>query len=181
MEVIKLRDEYIKLGQALKAANLVESGVDAKFAVQDGLVKVNGPVSYTHLDVYKRQDNYVSEWLFPIASCHNVLIILKCCMDNLSFIWVHRFKGNRMLRSLYLVGNIFSQRFQCFLPSLTIILRIQLNTDILLSFLVYHKAYKILERIQSLTSLANQNSHVGAFQIYIPVSYTHLDVYKRQQ
>ena len=44
MEVIKLRDEYIKLGQALKAANLVESGVDAKFAIQDGLVKVNGQV-----------------------------------------------------------------------------------------------------------------------------------------
>ena len=44
MEKIKLRDEYIKLGQALKAANLVESGVDAKFVVQDGLVKVNGEV-----------------------------------------------------------------------------------------------------------------------------------------
>ena len=29
MEVIKLRDEYIKLGQALKAAGLVETGVDA--------------------------------------------------------------------------------------------------------------------------------------------------------
>ena len=29
---IKLRDEFIKLGQALKAAGLVESGVDAKFA-----------------------------------------------------------------------------------------------------------------------------------------------------
>lgn len=42
METIKLRDEYIKLGQALKAAGLVENGVDAKFAVQDGLVKVNG-------------------------------------------------------------------------------------------------------------------------------------------
>ena len=27
MEIIKLRDEYIKLGQALKAAGLVESGV----------------------------------------------------------------------------------------------------------------------------------------------------------
>lgn len=39
---IKLRDEFIKLGQALKAAGLVESGVDAKFAIQDGLVKVNG-------------------------------------------------------------------------------------------------------------------------------------------
>ena len=41
---IKLRDEFIKLGQALKAAGLVESGVDAKFAIQDGLVKVNGAV-----------------------------------------------------------------------------------------------------------------------------------------
>lgn len=44
MEMIHLRDEYIKLGQALKLAGLVESGVDAKFAVQDGLVKVNGQV-----------------------------------------------------------------------------------------------------------------------------------------
>jgi ribosome-associated protein len=42
MEVIKLREDYIKLGQALKAANLVGSGVEAKIAVQDGLVKVNG-------------------------------------------------------------------------------------------------------------------------------------------
>ncbi len=44
MEIIHLREDYIKLGQALKAAHLVESGVDAKFAVQDGLVKVNGEV-----------------------------------------------------------------------------------------------------------------------------------------
>lgn len=44
MEVIKLKEDYIKLGQALKAANLVESGVMAKFAIQDGLVKVNGEV-----------------------------------------------------------------------------------------------------------------------------------------
>lgn len=39
---IKLRDDYIKLGQALKAAGLVETGVDAKMAVLDGLVCVNG-------------------------------------------------------------------------------------------------------------------------------------------
>lgn len=44
METIKLRDEYIKLGQALKAAGLVEDGVDAKYAIQDGLVKVNGQI-----------------------------------------------------------------------------------------------------------------------------------------
>ena len=45
MEVIKLRDEYIKLGQALKAAGLMETGVDAKYAIEDGLVKVNGEVA----------------------------------------------------------------------------------------------------------------------------------------
>lgn len=44
MEKIKLRDEYIKLGQALKAANLVEDGVEAKLVIQDGLVKVNNEV-----------------------------------------------------------------------------------------------------------------------------------------
>jgi ribosome-associated protein len=46
MEVIRLREEYIKLGQALKAAGFVDSGVEAKFAIQDGLVKVNGEVEY---------------------------------------------------------------------------------------------------------------------------------------
>lgn len=44
MEKIKLRDEYIKLGQALKAAGMVGSGLDAKFVIQDGLVKVDGKV-----------------------------------------------------------------------------------------------------------------------------------------
>ena len=44
METIKLRGEYIKLGQALKAAGLAETGVDAKYAVEDGLVQVNGQV-----------------------------------------------------------------------------------------------------------------------------------------
>ena len=42
MEINKSKDEFIKLGQALKAANLVEDGVDAKYVIQDGLVKVNG-------------------------------------------------------------------------------------------------------------------------------------------
>lgn len=46
MEIIKLRDEYIKLGQALKAAGLVGSGVDAKYVIEDGLVRVNGQAEY---------------------------------------------------------------------------------------------------------------------------------------
>lgn len=44
MQTIILRDEFIKLGQALKAAALVDSGVTAKVVIQDGLVTVNGEV-----------------------------------------------------------------------------------------------------------------------------------------
>lgn len=44
MQTIYLKDDFIKLGQALKAAGLVGSGVDAKFVIQDGLVTVNGEV-----------------------------------------------------------------------------------------------------------------------------------------
>lgn len=44
MQVIELRDDFIKLGQALKAAGLTESGAEAKEAVIDGLVKVNGEI-----------------------------------------------------------------------------------------------------------------------------------------
>ena len=44
MKEIKLREEFIKLGQALKAADLVSDGVEAKFVIQDGLVEVNGEV-----------------------------------------------------------------------------------------------------------------------------------------
>ena len=41
---IKLNGEYIKLCQCLKAAGLVESGVDAKYVIKDGLVKVNNNI-----------------------------------------------------------------------------------------------------------------------------------------
>lgn len=44
MQTIKLRDEFIKLGQAIKAAGLVGSGVEAKDVIQDGQVMVNGEV-----------------------------------------------------------------------------------------------------------------------------------------
>ena len=44
MQDITIRDEYIKLGQALKLAGLVSSGVEAKIFIQEGLVMVNGEV-----------------------------------------------------------------------------------------------------------------------------------------
>lgn len=46
MESIKLNDEFIKLGQALKAAGLVSSGVEAKIVIVNGEVKVNGETEY---------------------------------------------------------------------------------------------------------------------------------------
>lgn len=42
MDTIKLREDYIKLGQALKAVGLVESGLEAKIVINEGEVKVNG-------------------------------------------------------------------------------------------------------------------------------------------
>lgn len=44
MEELFIRDDFIKLGQALKLAGLVESGVEAKEVIQNGLVKVNGVI-----------------------------------------------------------------------------------------------------------------------------------------
>ena len=44
MSKIVLREDYIKLWQALKAAHLVDSGVEAKLVIQDGQVKVNGQI-----------------------------------------------------------------------------------------------------------------------------------------
>ena len=41
---LKLKDDFIKLGKALKAAGLVDSGLDAKIVIQDGEVSVNGEV-----------------------------------------------------------------------------------------------------------------------------------------
>ena len=44
MNQIKIKDDYIKLGQALKLSGMVGSGVEAKIVIQDGQVLVNGEV-----------------------------------------------------------------------------------------------------------------------------------------
>ena len=46
METIKLKDEFIKLGQALKAAGCVGAGLEAKIVIKEGQVCVNGEVEY---------------------------------------------------------------------------------------------------------------------------------------
>ncbi len=62
MEIIKLREEFIKLGQALKAANLVSSGVEAKDVILEGMVKVNGEKEHT-----REEKNFVREILFLLT------------------------------------------------------------------------------------------------------------------
>lgn len=44
MKAIEIRDDFIKLGQLLKLADFVSSGVEAKIVIQNGEVKVNGEV-----------------------------------------------------------------------------------------------------------------------------------------
>lgn len=44
MDIIKLREDYIRLGQALKAAGLVQTGAEAKTVIQNGEVQVNAEV-----------------------------------------------------------------------------------------------------------------------------------------
>ena len=71
MEIIQLREDYIKLGQALKAAGLVGSGVEAKIVISEGLVKVNGKVEIqrgkklVHGDVvsFENETIKIEKWL----------------------------------------------------------------------------------------------------------------------
>ena len=44
MKKIKIKDEFIKLGQLLKLAGLVSSGVEAKIVIAEGEVSYNGEI-----------------------------------------------------------------------------------------------------------------------------------------
>jgi hypothetical protein len=44
MQIVKIKDEHIKLGQLIKLAGLVDNGVEAKYAIQNSLVLVNGQI-----------------------------------------------------------------------------------------------------------------------------------------
>ena len=56
---ITIRDEFIKLGQALKRAGVVEDGVEAKLVINDGQVKVNGET-----DLRRGRKVYVGDVIF---------------------------------------------------------------------------------------------------------------------
>ena len=70
MQIVKIEDEFIRLGQALKLAGLADTGVEAKEAITEGCVKVNGE---TELQRGKKlRDGDIVEWndkSFRVESC----------------------------------------------------------------------------------------------------------------
>ena len=60
---VKIREgeEFIRLGQALKKAGVVGSGVDAKFVITDGLVSVNGET-----ELRRGKSSTAAKW-FPMT------------------------------------------------------------------------------------------------------------------
>lgn len=44
MHEVKINSEFIKLDQFLKWTGVAESGVDAKYLITEGMVKVNGEI-----------------------------------------------------------------------------------------------------------------------------------------
>ena len=65
MKIIAIKDEFIKLGQAMKLAGLVDSGIEAKIVIQDGQVMVNGEV-----DTRRGEGR--------CGSCHDTYGLLHC-------------------------------------------------------------------------------------------------------
>ena len=56
MKIIKIKDEYITLGQFLKFAGCVSSGIDAKIVIKEGLVLGNGEVESRRGKKIRRDD-----------------------------------------------------------------------------------------------------------------------------
>ena len=105
-------------------------------------------------------NNYLTERLVTFAVCLNVLIILKCGMDNTSLVGIHGLKRNRLVCLLNPDSDILCKILKCILTSCTIILCIKLNLDVRTRSLVNNKAYKVLEAIKCLTALSDEHCHV---------------------
>ena len=68
MEKIYINTEYIKLGQLLKLAGIVSSGIEAKIIILDGKVKVNDEV------VRERGRKIYSSFIIEIEGGEKILV-----------------------------------------------------------------------------------------------------------
>ena len=69
MEKVIIRDDFIKLGQAMKLAGMVGSGVDAKMLIQDGQVEVNTSVAKSFM---KEMSLHLTERVFRSANDYKI-------------------------------------------------------------------------------------------------------------
>ena len=102
----------------------------------------------------------MTERLFTLTLGKHKLIILKSRVNDASFVGIHRLQGYGTSCSLYLVGDVLCKHLQCLFSSLTIILGIKLHADILLAVLIDYETYKVLQRIQCLTSFSDEHAHL---------------------
>ena len=58
MEYLLIKDEYIKLGQALKLSGLVGSGIDAKILINKGEILVNKKIELRRGKKLYKGDNF---------------------------------------------------------------------------------------------------------------------------
>lgn len=61
MNKIKIKTDYITLGQALKLSGAVDSGVTAKLVIQDGQVQVNGEIDTRRGKKLYHEDTFTYE------------------------------------------------------------------------------------------------------------------------
>ena len=81
-------------------------------------------------------------------------------MDYAAFIRIHRFKRYRTSCSLYFISQILRKILKRCFSSFTIILCINFDTNIRITFFVHNQTDDILQRIQSLSSFANKQTHI---------------------
>ena len=84
-------------------------------------------------------------------------------MDDPSLIRVHRFQVDRLSGLLNLHGDVLRQILKRRLPSFSVVLGIQLNPDIVWLSLIDNQRSQVLQRIQCLSSLPDQKSHLVSF------------------
>ena len=110
-----------------------------------------------------RRYNNVAIWLAALAVGLHKFISLQCRVDDSSLVRIHWLENYRFSCFLDLVGDSPCQVLESFFSASSVILCIKFDTDIIGFAFIYNKACQILERIQCLSSLTDQDTHVLTF------------------
>ena len=104
---------------------------------------------------------------FSLTDCLYIAVALQRCMDDPSFVRIHRFQNYRFSGFLYLEGDSSCKVLQSFLTTASVVLGIEFYTNVGRLAFVYHKACQILKRIQCLASFSDEDTHILTFKIHI--------------